>query len=135
MSDVEPTIQKHVLDDGSVEYTLNGVLHNPTGPAIESIDGTKAYFLFGDLHRQDGPAIIGEDGFEAYFMGGIRHNPIGPAIIMPEGDDIFFYLGYQAPDEDTFNSDAWRKEIRAMFDGAVSDDKEFEDKFEKEYID
>jgi hypothetical protein len=135
MSEVEPKIQQHVLTDGTIEYTLNGVLHNPEGPAMVSPDGTKAYFLFGDLHRQDGPAITSPDGFNAFFMGGIRHNPIGPAITMPDGTQIFFYLGYQATDEVIFNSDVWRKEIRAMFDGATGDDEKFEAQFDEQYID
>lgn len=47
-----------VLDDGTVEYRLNGRLHRTGGlPAVEKPDGTRIFYLHGRLTRwQPAPA-------------------------------------------------------------------------------
>jgi hypothetical protein len=47
---------KQVLDDGSQEWYLNGVLHREDGPAVKHPSGYHAYMQYGELHRVDGPA-------------------------------------------------------------------------------
>jgi hypothetical protein len=39
-----------------VEYRLNGVLHNPNGPAITNIE-CRWWMLYGQFHRYYGPAL------------------------------------------------------------------------------
>lgn len=36
-----------IHDNGCVEYWNNGLLHNASGPAIETLAGKQVYYLFG----------------------------------------------------------------------------------------
>jgi hypothetical protein len=38
-------IKKTILSDGTIEYRLNGKLHNENGPAVIKPDGTKEYWI------------------------------------------------------------------------------------------
>jgi hypothetical protein len=128
--------EKIIDEDGNTVYLRGELPHNENGPAFISEDGLfKAYYLFGDLHRIDGPAITNDsDGSYSYFMGGVRHNPLGPAIRTDEGEEFYFYFGFQAPDKETFETRFWREEIDLKISGLDGDPKEFEEKFEKEYL-
>ncbi len=57
-----------ILEDGSTEWYLNGVLHREDGPAVEYSDGTCQWWVNGNLHREDGPAIEYADGGKEWYI-------------------------------------------------------------------
>jgi hypothetical protein len=64
---------KHASEDGTITYTLNGLLHREDGPAIELNNGAKAWYINGELHRTDGPAIEYSTGDKEWWLEGIRY--------------------------------------------------------------
>jgi len=84
---VRPIIRsvRSVLDDGTIEWRLDGKLHREDGPAYIDKDGSTKWFLNGIAHRVGGPAIEASDGYKAWCQNGKYHNPDGPAIIYPDG--------------------------------------------------
>lgn len=75
----------------SEEYCLNGVRHNPNGPAIREWYASgqllcEYYYLNGNLHNPNGPAVRhwyqnGGLTCEYYYLNGESRNPKGgPAI-------------------------------------------------------
>ena len=76
------------LDDGTVEYRLDGELHRMGGPAQISGDlfGTgrrhRVWKRHGKLHREDGPAVInGWFGSYEYWLNGKKHRKDLPAVV------------------------------------------------------
>ena len=74
----------------SIRYTINGVLHNPNGPAIvRSHDGkllSEYYYINGKKHNSKGPSRIvyhldGSPLLEEYYIHDKLHRTDGPAVI------------------------------------------------------
>ena len=61
-------ISKHVSDTNLVKYTLNGMRHNPHGPAVKS---------GGDL---------------IYYLNNRGHNIVGPTLYKPSPKRSLFYI-------------------------------------------
>ena len=61
-------------NDGSIEWLLNGKLHNAEGPAVLTTDGTEEWWLEGKLHRLSGPAVIYPDGSVEYWIHGANYD-------------------------------------------------------------
>jgi hypothetical protein len=72
------------------QYTLNGKLHNPDGPALKFDDGSKLWYKHGKHHRPEGegPAIEWDDGSLSWYEDGnfIRGCP-GQIESPPYSDD------------------------------------------------
>ena len=79
--------------DGTVEFRLDDVLHNPDGPAATLPDGETQFWVKGKLHNADGPAISRPDGTFEHWVRGRRHNPDGPAAKYPDGTVEFWVNG------------------------------------------
>ena len=73
-------IKKVIEDDGTINYYLGDLHHNPEGPAVIGFAGRhKEYWFKGLRHRIEGPAIEYLDGDYEYWEKGRRHNSQGPA--------------------------------------------------------
>lgn len=115
------------LEDGTVEYRLDGHLHSPDsdtpavcapsghkmwcdfglvsrygGPAAVRPDGSWAWLLMGKLHREDGPATYeSTTGTYEYYINGKRHREDGPAVIHESlGTEEFWLDGVQVTRDD-----------------------------------
>jgi hypothetical protein len=64
--------EKHVHEDGTIEYRCSGQVHRDNGPALIFPDGTKKWYYFGLPHRLNGPAVIYPDGSEEWVVNGNR---------------------------------------------------------------
>jgi hypothetical protein len=72
---------------GTIEYRLNGQLHNTDGPAVIRKNGRRKYwYIKGLLHREDGPAIEWTSGYKAWWINGRRHREDGPAVEYSNGN-------------------------------------------------
>ena len=80
--------------DGEKIWYLNGELHRPDGPAIESADGDKEWWLHDQRHRTDGPAVEWADGGKEWWLNDKRHRTDGPAVERANGNK-FWYLNGQ----------------------------------------
>lgn len=70
------------VSNGLKRVYHNGLLHNESGPAVETEGGKREWRLFGELHRSEteGPAIIDADGTTQWYKKGKLHRDDGPAI-------------------------------------------------------
>ena len=64
----------HSTNDGSIEWRLNGKLHNAEGPAVITSDGTEEWWFENNLHRLSGPAVIYPDGSVEYWVNGVMYD-------------------------------------------------------------
>jgi hypothetical protein len=88
------TFQIRTVDkDGSIRWTLNGVLHREDGPAYEQVSGTKWWYLNGVVHRIGGPAIIFNDGAKHWYLNGKMHREDGPAAEYAGGTKHWYLDG------------------------------------------
>jgi hypothetical protein len=76
-------LDKNSLLDGTIEYSVGSILHNPKGPAIVS-GKYKEWWFYGLKHRENGPAIEYEDGSQEWWFYGLRHRKGKPAVIFKE---------------------------------------------------
>jgi hypothetical protein len=106
------------LQDGTILWYKDDVLHNENGPAMYLPDGTMAWYKDGNIHSyNDKPALITPDGFKSWYDSGVRHRTNGPAIVKPDGDESYYYLGYYAPDKEVFYLRPWRSEVEGLVAG------------------
>ena len=63
-----------ITDDGSIEWLLDGLLHNEHGPAVLAPDGTLEWWFEGKLHNLKGPAVIYPDGSVEYWIHGVSYD-------------------------------------------------------------
>lgn len=79
-------VEMKTLDDGTVEWRTNGLLHRPEieGPTIIRPTGTVEYYLHGVLHREGGPAIKYFDGSEEWRLRNKLHRLNAPALTLYE---------------------------------------------------
>lgn len=77
----EENLTKRVYKDGKLEFYMNNLLHNQSGPAV--ICGNhKEWWFHGMRHREDKPAIEYEDGSKEWWFHGMRHREKNkPAVI------------------------------------------------------
>lgn len=54
--------ERVVLESGTVEYWVDGVLHREGKPAIEWSSGNESWYFDGKLHNDCGPAIWQKNG-------------------------------------------------------------------------
>jgi hypothetical protein len=66
------------------EITLNGQLHNLTGPAYTQPDGHEEHWVNGKLHRVNSPAVTTASGTQMWYQNGKLHRVNGPAVIEPD---------------------------------------------------
>lgn len=58
---LEPNARLCELDDGTLIFFKDGMVHRKHGPAVIYLDGTEEYWCYGRRHRKDGYAIISGD--------------------------------------------------------------------------
>lgn len=62
--------ERRILDDGTIMWFMDGVLHHEDGPAVIT-DGSKYWYERGYRHRIDGPAIMFADGGRVWYLNGM----------------------------------------------------------------
>jgi hypothetical protein len=61
-------LEIEVTSNGTKYCYLDGMLHNPNGPAIEFPNGSKEWYSFGNRHRENGPAIDLVEGLQYFYL-------------------------------------------------------------------
>jgi hypothetical protein len=88
---IKPT--RHVNEDGTIEWRLNGQFHRHDGPArIRKKDGIEMWYFMGKLHRVDGPAEIVPGKYKAWYKFGKSHREDGPAFEFENGNHVSYFL-------------------------------------------
>ena len=65
------TPQREVDEYRTVQWILNGELHNLNGHAREWVDGTREWWVKGKLHRLNGPAREYADGDGEWWVNNV----------------------------------------------------------------
>ena len=81
------------LRNGDVQWSCDGLLHCPDGPAVVRGDGSTAWYDHGLLHRDDGPAVVTAAGDRTWYDHGRVHRGDGPATVTADGDMEWFRYG------------------------------------------
>jgi hypothetical protein len=71
--------QARLLEDGTIQWRLDGQLHRDDGPAEIRPSGTQRWMQHGKPHRDHGPAIITSNGWVMWWRHGQLHREDGPA--------------------------------------------------------
>lgn len=97
--------EKGIIIRRSFSDPAHTILHNPSGPAVESTDSSRQEWWFkGNRHRLDGPALVYQATttalakkhgsypvYAAWFMHGVLHNDDGPAIVDYRTGRVCYY--------------------------------------------
>lgn len=103
------------LDNGVMEYRLNGKLHNAEGPAVINPDGSFEHWINGKRHNLKKPSYFHPEKKDAWFLNGLTKHNNGshnsdygyevwrcndnihrlnkPAIKKPNGTKIWYFEG------------------------------------------
>jgi hypothetical protein len=83
--------QKTTYDD-YVEWSLDGIIHRVSGPAIEWPNGDREWYRYGRLHRRvvAGPARD-TAAMQEWYEYGRRHRRDGAAVIHADGACEWWY--------------------------------------------
>lgn len=105
---VRPIIKsvRSVLDDGTIEWRLNGKLHRIDEPAVIGPNGYQAWFFMGKFHREGGPALIYSNESEWWYQFGKLHREDGPAICGPNITCGYYLNGVSIPEQEYLTTDA-----------------------------
>jgi len=110
----------------SIKYELDGLLHNPNGPALmrffeNEIAESMEFRLNGKFHNSDGPALEVRHGngapkLKAYYLNGKFHNSYGPAVEGFDEDGNVEWSDYYLYDKEVTKGEV-------MTEGKVMTDK------------
>jgi hypothetical protein len=106
--EAEPVME--VLQDGTRQWLLDGILHRTDGPAIERADGTTEWYAHGLRHRTDGPAFEMHNGPKGWFTHGVLHREDGPALELSE-ESLWFLKGERVESETVMKLHAARQAL------------------------
>ena len=83
---------RNVGSNGTIWWSLNGVLHREDGPAAIEPNGSFEWRWKGEFHRDGGPAV-NKDGILYWYQHGVLHREDGPALEYPSGAKMWVRNG------------------------------------------